>query len=332
MRAPRAFAVLMLSAVLGLTGCGASDSAGSEAAEQRAPAGRELADADAGSGYAGTEPGDGKAGEAGAEGPEADRAAAPAVAAHLVRTAVLEVEVADAAEALVGARAAAEGAGGRVESESTERLDDSRVTSRIVLRVPQERYEAVLDRLSGAGRLLSRQVEVEDVTDQVVDVDSRVATQRASVQRVRELMDRATRLSDVVSLEGELSRRQAELESLLARQKALGDRTSMATVTLELTEAGPSGGQGDGGPGFLDALGGGWRALVAAAHWGAVVVGAVLPFAVVAGVLLAAWRLLARSRRPRTDGGPAQVPGPAREPAGEAAPAEAAADRTGGTP
>ncbi|MFJ3932739.1 DUF4349 domain-containing protein [Streptomyces sp. NPDC090029] len=329
MRAPRAFAVLMLSAVLGLAGCGASDSADSEAAEQRAPAGRELADADAGTGYAGAEPGDGKAG---AEGPEADRAAAPAVAAHLVRTAVLEVEVADAAKALAGARTAAEGAGGRVESESTERLDDSRVTSRIVLRVPQERYEAVLDRLSGAGRLLSRQVEVEDVTDQVVDVDSRVATQRASVQRVRELMDRATRLSDVVSLEGELSRRQAELESLLARQKALGDRTSMATVTLELTEAEPSGGQGDDGPGFLDALGGGWRALVAAAHWGAVVVGAVLPFAVVAGVLLAAWRLLVRSRRPRAAGVPAQVPGPAREPAGEAAPAEAAADRTGGTP
>ncbi|WP_432247317.1 DUF4349 domain-containing protein [Streptomyces sanyensis] len=329
MRAPRAFAVLMLSAVLGLAGCGASDSADSEAAAQRAPAGREPADS--GSGYAGTEPGDGKAGEAGAEGPEADRAA-PAVAAHLVRTAVLEVEVADAAKALAGARTAAEGAGGRVESESTERLDDSRVTSRIVLRVPQERYEAVLDRLSGAGRLLSRQVEVEDVTDQVVDVDSRVATQRASVQRVRELMDRATRLSDVVSLEGELSRRQAELESLLARQKALGDRTSMATVTLELTEAGPSGGQGDGGPGFLDALGGGWRALVAAARWGAVVVGAVLPFAVVAGVLLAAWRLLVRSRRPRAAGVPAQVPGPAREPAGDGAPAEAAADRRGGTP
>ncbi|MCQ6551925.1 DUF4349 domain-containing protein [Streptomyces sp. C10-9-1] len=330
MRAPRAFAVLMLSAVLGLTGCGASDSADSGVAAERAPAGRDLADS--ASGYAGAEPGDGKAGEAGAEGPEADRAAAPAVAAHLVRTAVLEVEVADAAKALAGARAAAEGAGGRVESESTERLDDSRVTSRIVLRVPQERYEAVLDRLSGAGRLLSRQVEVEDVTDQVVDVDSRVATQRASVQRVRELMDRATRLSDVVSLEGELSRRQAELESLLARQKALGDRTSMATVTLELTEAEPSGGQGDGGPGFLDALGGGWRALVAAAHWAAVAVGAVLPFAVVAGVLLAAWRLLVRLRRPRAEDGPAQVPGPAREPAGGGAPSEAAADRTGGTP
>ncbi|RST19959.1 DUF4349 domain-containing protein, partial [Streptomyces sp. WAC04770] len=36
--------------------------------------------------------------------------------------------------------------------------------------------------------------------------------------RVRELMDKAEKLSDVVTLEGELSSRQADLESLLAQQ------------------------------------------------------------------------------------------------------------------
>ncbi len=84
--------------------------------------------------------------------------------------------------------------------------------------MPVERYEEVLDELEGAGELLERSAKAEDVTDQVVDVDSRVKSRRASVVRVRELMDKATKLSDVVTLEGELSTRQAELEALLARQ------------------------------------------------------------------------------------------------------------------
>ena len=76
------------------------------------------------------------------------------------------------------------------------------MTSRVVLRVPQEKYDAVLAELAGAGKLLSRKADAEDVTDQVVDVESRIATQRASVNRVRALMDRAVKLSDVVTLEG----------------------------------------------------------------------------------------------------------------------------------
>ncbi len=67
-------------------------------------------------------------------------------------------------------------------------------------------------------------------------MESRIKSQRASVARVRELMDRADKLSDVVTLEGELSGRQAELEALLARQASLKDRTSLATITLSLSE------------------------------------------------------------------------------------------------
>ncbi len=89
-------------------------------------------------------------------------------------------------------------------------------------------------------------------------MESRIATQRASVERVRKLMEEARQLSDVVTLEGELSRRQAELESLLARQAALKDSTSLATITLELSEKGaPRHADEDGKPGC-------WRRCAAA--------------------------------------------------------------------
>ncbi|MFI1188481.1 DUF4349 domain-containing protein [Streptomyces californicus] len=211
-------------------------------------------------------------------------------------------DVSDGAGAASAARAAAEGAGGLVASEDTERLDDTRETSHLVLRVPQERFGEVLRELSGSGKLLARTSNAKDVTDQVVDVESRISTQRASVARVRELMDRAEKISDVVALEGELSSRQSDLESLLAQQASLKDRTSLATITLDLTPPdapGDDGKEKDDDPGFLDALGGGWDAFVTMLRWIAVAFGATFPFLLTAALGVAAWRALRRRRAAR---------------------------------
>ncbi|MFF8845232.1 DUF4349 domain-containing protein [Streptomyces sp. NPDC015127] len=297
--ARRTVAVLLLTASLGLAGCGAGDSSSGDTAQADSkPALRDGGKGAAGSGYAADESG-GKP----ADGGSREGASAPSAlpTAHIIRTAELGVEVKDAVKALANARAVVEKAGGRVENETTERIDDTHVTSHVVLRVPQERYGPVLAELAGAGKLLSRKADAKDVTDQVVDVESRIATQRASVARVRELMERATQLSDVVTLEGQLSSRQAELESLLARQASLKDRTTLATITLTLTEAESVDTKEDEDPGFLDALGGGWDALVATLRWITVAIGAVAPFAALLGLLYAVWRWLVRPRlRPRT--------------------------------
>ncbi|MEU1277119.1 DUF4349 domain-containing protein [Streptomyces sp. NPDC005805] len=332
----RTAAALLLSAALALTGCGAGDASDSGADEKPALSDAGAARQSAAPGYAAED--HAATGEDGKKAERDEAAKNPADAAagrHIVRTASVSVAVKDAAKALAGARAAAERAGGHVENESTERLDDSSTTSRVVLRVPQREYDSVLAELSGAGKLLSREANAKDVTEQVVDVESRIATQRASVARVRELMDRAEKLSDVVTLEGELSNRQAELESLLAKQASLKDRTSLATITVELTEHREEKKARDEDPGFLDALGGGWDALVAAVRWLTVAVGALLPFAAVAAVLYAAWRLLRRRRGARAESEPAAPASPAARPSvplPSAPPVrETDGDRKGGT-
>ncbi|MFE5835133.1 DUF4349 domain-containing protein [Streptomyces sp. NPDC056508] len=321
MRGTSTAAAVLLTASLVLTGCGAGGSdagdkeAGARAAQpaDRAPGG---GTADGSSGASGSSSGSGAdSGTGSGSGSGKAPAKAPAPQ-HVIRTASLSVEVADAAKALATARTAAVDAGGRVENESTERVDDAYLASRIVLRVPQEKYDSVLAELAGTGRLLGRKADAQDVTDQVVDAQSRIATQRASVARVRELMDRADRLSDVVTLEAELSRRQADLEALLAQQSSLKDRTSLATITLQLTEERkeePKAGEPEeeGRPGFLDALGGGWNALVAVVAWVLVVLAALAPWLAVGLVALVLWRRLVRPRLAARR--PAPVPGPRPE-------------------
>ncbi|MFC8594360.1 DUF4349 domain-containing protein [Streptomyces atroolivaceus] len=289
---PRARALAaagLLVALLATGACGASDSGGQglrSASDDKA-----AAPAAAGAG-------------ADASGKPADGAStAPkpgsAVAVHVIRTATLSIEVRSVPKAVAAARGAAEDAGGLVAEETTERVDDTHDMSHLVLRVPQARYDEVLRELAGSGKLLSRTSNAKDVTGQVVDVESRIATQRASVARVRDLMDKAEKLTDVVTLEGELSSRQSDLESLLAQQASLADRTSLATVTLELSEPYEDGKDPEGEhTGFLDALSGGWDAFVTMLRWIAVAIGATAPFLAAAAVLLLLWRLL-RGRLPR---------------------------------
>ncbi|MET9835715.1 DUF4349 domain-containing protein [Streptomyces sp. NPDC006385] len=294
-RPVQALAGLLLATALALTGCSASDDSG---AGTTSAAGDEAAQADT---KAGAREGGAREGAPGS-GSGADKATAPpkATASHIIRTASLTVRVKDVPKALDEARATTENAGGYVGNETTTRDEEGHEHTRVVLRVPVDEYADVLADLEGAGKLVERSAKAQDVTDQVVDVESRIRSQRASVARIRELMDQATKLSDVVTLEGELSSRQADLEALLARQASLKDRTSLATIALSLSETPVKKAvKADDDPGFLDALAGGWGAFVTMLRWLAVAFGAVLPFAAVAALIVLVWLKAVRPRLPR---------------------------------
>lgn len=283
-RPGQALAGLLLAAALTLTGCSGSNDGDGGSALSDSKAGQSEARGAAGS-------------EADTSGKQASAAPQP-VASHIIRTATLTVQVKDVPKALTAARTTTENAGGFVGKESTSRDEEGHERTDVVLRVPVEKYDEVLADLEGAGKLLERTANAQDVTDQVVDVESRIATQRASVARIRELMDKATKLSDVVTLEGELSTRQADLESLLARQASLKDRTTLATITLSLSET-PVAKAEDDDPGVVDALAGGWDAFVTMLRWIVVALAAVLPFLAGIALLLLVWLRLVRPRLPR---------------------------------
>ncbi|MES5818544.1 DUF4349 domain-containing protein [Streptomyces sp. RG80] len=295
-RPVQALAGLLLAAALALSGCsGSGDDSGGSA----------LSDSDAAQSRAKEAAPGAAADDAGGGGRQATTA--PKLpTSHIIRTAELTVQVKNVPKALEAARTTTENAGGYVGKESTFRDEEGAEETQVVLRVPVDKYADVLAELEGSGKLLERNAKAQDVTDQVVDVESRIKTQRASVARIRELMDQATKLSDVVTLEGELSTRQADLEALLARQASLKDRASLATITLSLSEKPVVKAAEDDDPGVLDALAGGWDAFVSMLRWIVVALAAVLPFAAVLALLLLAWL---RWLRPRQARRPAPQPG-----------------------
>lgn len=218
----------------------------------------------------------------------------------LARSARMSLRTDDVDTAATEARRIVGDAGGYVSSERS-RNDWATLT----LTVPSEQMDAVLDKLADLGERKHRQIDVEDLTDQIIDVDSRVASQRESVQRVRELLDQAKSISDLVAIERELAERESELESLLARQDALRGQVAMAPITLTLRENSAENGEDDGG--FLGGLATGWGAFTAFLGGTAVVLGAALPFLALVGVLAGAvlvvrkWRKHARPATPSAE-------------------------------
>jgi hypothetical protein len=234
----------------------------------------------------------------------------PTITRAIIKTGSLTVEADNVDAKRQQAITIITGLKGQVASEDTGSSDDEgRITrANLVLKVPTASYETAIQQLSGLGKRLQIHQESDDVTEQVVDVASRIESQRASLERMRLLLGKANTIGDIVSVESELTRREADLESLLAKQKNLALQTELATLALTLTEKGkPPAVAKEPDRGFLAGLNGGWNAFTATFGALATAIGAILPFAVLlALIVVPLW--LFRHRLRRQPAGAPQAP------------------------
>ncbi|HVQ89038.1 MAG TPA: DUF4349 domain-containing protein [Actinomycetes bacterium] len=220
----------------------------------------------------------------------------------VIATAEVTIRVDDVEAALPDLTHAAESSGGYVSGEDTSSDPDnpSKTRSTMVLRVPTENLQQVIGEISGLGDVLRSQQDVKDVTEQVVDVNSRVKTARASVARIRVLLGQATSLGEVVRIESQLSRREADLEALLATQRSLANQTELATLTV--TTLGPEAVQPvtpKDADGFVAGLDRGWNAFMDVVVLALTIIGVLLPFAVAAFLILTPFWVVWRRRQPQ---------------------------------
>jgi hypothetical protein len=220
----------------------------------------------------------------------------------LIQRASLTVTSRHVGEALEQVRVIVAGVQGVVAEEHTEtgRHGEPEESS-LTLRVPAVSFDAVVQDLTRLGRLRSQQVTTQDVSTQVVDVEARIVSAERTLRRIRELLEQADDFSDVLSLESELARREADLSSLKAQQAYLQDQTSLSTISLTLLRPAVPPKVVDEEPaGFVAGLGVGWDALVGLLTVVLTALGVLLPLLLVLVPLgaLAWWGLRRAVRRP----------------------------------
>lgn len=303
--APVALLVLMAAALVGCSAGGGADSGGSVA-----------------------EPGVVDGGGEGEGAADADRSVI------IEGTMVVVVDdVPDATADAIGIVRAADGRiDGREEWHDGEGEDAGSSTT-LILRIPAPALDDAIDDLRELGDVESLQTSTIDVTSDVEDVDARVDALESTIARLKTFQSETTSVSDLLSVEEEISQRQAELESYLTRQADLAEQISFSTITLSLhSEPAPP----PAPDSFWSGLVVGWNAMMAFLAGLAVVLGVMLPWLVALGLIAGAIVLVVRwirRRRPSPPSPPAptqaipwsqdgsQSAPPARVDAGSAPPA-----------
>ena len=151
------------------------------------------------------------------------------------------------------------------------------------LKIPVTSYHPTLTTLTKLGVQISFTEQAQDVTQQVADVSSRVASAEAAIKQLRELLSRAGSIPSLLSVQDEINSQETSLESLLAQQAALAHETSYATVTVTFVGhhvkvvKKPKKKMHRG---LVAGLGTGWHGLKLVVVWLLTAIGTLLPFAV----------------------------------------------------
>lgn len=224
----------------------------------------------------------------------------------LVINATVGVEVADVSAAVSQVVSLAARHGGQVYGSDVQLGDGTEPRGTLTLKLPPAKVEDAIAELASVGTVISRTQNTDDVTQQSIDLDVRIASQQQSVDRVRALLADTKDLNEVVRVESELTNRETELERLQALKRDLAGQTALATLTVQLsktpivtpiTEPAPIV-KSNQRPGIGHAFSTGWRVFVNTLAAILVVIGLAAPFLATVGAGLAlVWWLSRRQQR-----------------------------------
>lgn len=158
----------------------------------------------------------------------------PDLGRDIIYTATLEIASTDVSSATRDAIRTIEGRGGFLFAQETR--GGAGATSVLTFKIFPDQFQAALNDLGSIGTVRSQSITAEDVSAIVVDLESRINTAEASVVRLRDLLDDATELETIATLENQLLQRETTLEQLRGQLRTVRNQVDLATITVYVTE------------------------------------------------------------------------------------------------
>lgn len=155
----------------------------------------------------------------------------------LVRSGQVKLEVVEVERALDELARIAKGAGGYVAGTERERRPSGALQGAAVLRIPADRIGPVGKAAFALGKVLSESSQVEDVTKEFADLESKLAVRQQAAARVRELLRQQTgNLKEVLEAEKELTRLQEEIEGFEGERRFTRHQVRFVTLRVSVEE------------------------------------------------------------------------------------------------
>jgi hypothetical protein len=126
---------------------------------------------------------------------------------------------------------------GYIVQSNSNRYDGERQSGTMTFRIPQEHFNAFLNDAEGLSvQVNNRNVSGQDVTEEYVDLESRLKSKKAVEARLMEFMKQAQKTEDLLKISSDLAEVQEQIEQIAGRKKFLENQTAFSTVTITLQE------------------------------------------------------------------------------------------------
>jgi hypothetical protein len=167
---------------------------------------------------------------------DTDAAAQPGQERLIIRTADMSIVVTDTEDAIARIAAMANDNGGWVVGSNIFQASETAKTGNITIRVPAEGFQSALDAIQALSvEVTSLNTSGQDVTEEFVDLEARLANLEATADRVRAFLDETRNVEEALAVNAELSRLESEIEVLKGRMQYLSQSAAFSTITVQLT-------------------------------------------------------------------------------------------------
>jgi hypothetical protein len=157
----------------------------------------------------------------------------------IVRTGQLDLQVVDLQAAIRAAEDAVTAVGGYVAGSQRSGEAD-RASASVLYRVPAARWSEALDALRKLGtKVLGEQTSSQEVTSQVVDLGARLANLRVTEAALQGIMEKATKIPDVLAVQEQLTGVRQQIEELTAQKQNLENQAALGSLTVSFTPPPP---------------------------------------------------------------------------------------------
>ncbi|WP_138418911.1 DUF4349 domain-containing protein [Aquibacillus sediminis] len=156
----------------------------------------------------------------------------------VIYTANLQIEVEDYTQAVQDIQSqVTDNNGYVVESTTYGGADDDRQEGMLKVRIPQQHFDAFIQVIEeGSMKVMEKNVSGQDVTEEFVDLESRLQSKQVVEERLLTFMEQAEETEDLLQISNDLADVQEEIEQITGRLQYLQNKTDLATVTIHLHE------------------------------------------------------------------------------------------------
>ena len=161
----------------------------------------------------------------------------------IIETAYLSLEVTDVPGTAESLKGIAVAKGGYISSTSIQKNYRDMMTGTVVLRVPQAEFDSTLAGVKALGTVKSASTQGEDITEEYVDLQAQRTSYQNQLAQYNAIMKQSTKVEDIIKVQVQIDRVQTELNRLDGRLKYLDSRVDFSTITVNLQEPEPVGGE-----------------------------------------------------------------------------------------